>query len=320
MLTAFFTSLLFALEITAPIFLLVLLGVVLRRLSLLDQQFLNTASKLVFTVGLPTLLFINIVETNIQSLFDTPLVLVGIIATAVSYSLIALFTPLFVKDKREQGVVIQGAFRGNLGIVGLAFCISAYGDAGIGPTAIFMAAVTVLYNILAVYILTKTLSDQQTTNLSRTIIISILKNPLVVAIAAALLLATFKIQLPSILTKTGNYISAMTLPLALICIGGSISLKELQRTSSVSTVTVVIKLIAVPAIAVLTAISFNLPKMEMGIVFLMTATPTATASYIMVQAMKGNGVLAANIVVISTLLSIVTVSFGLVLLRSLHLL
>ncbi|GAB1256415.1 AEC family transporter [Aurantivibrio plasticivorans] len=317
MFLSFFESLQFALGITAPIFLLVILGISLRRLGWIDEAFINKASSLVFSVGLPTVLFINIVQAPLAQLVSFKLIGVGLSGTLLVFFLFWLVAPMFVNHKKEVGVFVQGGYRGNMGIIGLAFCLSAYGDDGVVTISIYMAILTILYNILAVFILTKTLSDsfdQQA--LTKAIFRNIVKNPLIIAICLALLLSAVNAQLPYTLMQTGAYISDMTLPLALLCIGGSISLKELRASSGVSLAASMSKLIVAPAIILAIAMPFNFAPMELGVLFLMSAAPTATASYIMVQAMNGNGTLAANIVVLTTLLSIVTVSTGIVLLRS----
>ncbi|MGI1678700.1 MAG: AEC family transporter [Cellvibrionaceae bacterium] len=312
---SFFETLYFALGITAPIFLLVILGIGLRRIHLIDDHFINSASALVFNIGLPTLLFINIAQTSLSSVINIQLIAVGLFSTLLIFLLLVITASFFVKNKKDQGVFIQGGFRGNLGIVGLAFCLNAYGDQGAATVSIYMAVLTILYNILAVGILTKTLQDEKDSRMTKKITLNILKNPIVISITFALVFSSTNLQLNSIVKQTGNYISDLTLPLALICIGGSISLKELRLSSFTATATTTAKLLVAPIIMIAVALPFGFTKMEMGIIFLMAAAPTATASYIMVQAMKGNSTLAANIVVMTTLGSILSVSLGIVLLR-----
>ncbi|MGH1471341.1 MAG: AEC family transporter [Cellvibrionaceae bacterium] len=312
---SFFETLHFALGITAPIFLLVILGIGLRRIHLIDDHFIHSASALVFNIGLPTLLFINIAQTSLSNVINIKLIIVGLFSTLIIFILLFIFASFFVKNKKDRGVFIQGGFRGNLGIVGLAFCLNAYGDQGAATISIYMAILTILYNILSVGILTKTLTDDHDTRVLKKITVNILKNPIVISIFLALLFSFFNLHLNPILKQTGSYVSDLTLPLALICIGGSISLKELRLSSFTATMTTIAKLLIAPIIMIGIALPFNFSKMELGIVFLMAAAPTATASYIMVQAMKGNGTLAANIVVMTTLGSIVSVSVGIIVLR-----
>jgi hypothetical protein len=311
----FIASLSSALSITAPIFLLVVLGIAIKRLHLINDGFIDAASKLVFTLGLPCLLFTTIVKTKLDTLLNVKLIAVGLGSTLIIFFVLVLLSLVLVRAKRERGIFVQGSFRGNMGIIGLAFCLNAYGDTGIAIASVYMAALTILYNLLSVIILTQTLTTSQQ-QLWRQIVVNIIKNPIVISIVLGFIVIGIRLPIHPVLMDSGNYLAQMTLPLALLCIGGSINLKELRQSSFVSLITVTMKLVLVPAASIALALPFSFSSIEMGVVFLMAAAPTATASYIMVQAMKGNGVLAANIIVLSTLGSVLSGSIGIVLLRS----
>ncbi len=312
--SSFVDSLNFALAITLPIFILVVLGIVLKRLRFINDQFIESASKLVFTIGLPSLLFITVVKTNVDTLLNFKLIAVGLGSTLVIFIALTLLAVATIRNSRERGIFVQGSFRGNMGIVGLAFCLNAYGDAGIAMASVYMAALTILYNLLSVITLTHSLSTSQN-QLAKQIVINIVKNPIVISIVLGFCVSISHIPIHPILMESGDYLAQMTLPLALLCIGGSINLKELRQSSFVSFFTVLMKLVLVPAATVALAIPFSFSQLEMGVIFLMAAAPTATASYIMVQAMRGNGVLAANIIVLSSLGSVLSGSLGIVILR-----
>lgn len=317
MTTSFLSTLNFALGITAPIFILVVLGIAFKRLRVINDGFISSASWLVFSVGLPTLLFVNIVQTDFDEVVNVRLLLVGLSATLLIFALLYAASLLFVPQRADRGIFVQGSFRGNMGVIGLAFCINAYGDSGLATASLYMAVLTILYNVLSVYVLTQTLTEGGGGMLKR-IVFNIAKNPIVISIVLALLFSYFNIGVHPTLMQSGEYISAMTLPLALLCIGGSINLKELRLSSRVPLFTVLCKLIIVPATTVAIAYPFGFSNMELGVVFLMASAPTATASYIMVHAMGGKGTMAANIVVLSTLASVVSVSAGIVILRGLN--
>jgi len=248
-------------------------------------------------------------------LLNVKLIAIGLGSTLIIFPMLVLLSLVLVRAKRERGIFVQGSFRGNMGIIGLAFCLNAYGDTGIAIASVYMAALTILYNLLSVIILTQTLTTSQQ-QLWRQIVVNIIKNPIVISIVLGFIAIGIRLPIHPVLMDSGNYLAQMTLPLALLCIGGSINLKELRQSSFVSLITVTMKLVLVPAASVALALPFGFSSIEMGVVFLMAAAPTATASYIMVQAMKGNGVLAANIIVLSTLGSVLSGSIGIVLLRS----
>jgi len=294
------------------------LGIVLKRRGLIDNRFINAASSLVFNIGLPVLLFVTLVQTQLNEVLNLPLLVFGMASTLGLFFLLMLCALLLVPERRDRGVFIQGAIRGNLGIVGLAFCLNAYGERGLALTSLYMAVLTVLYNVLCTYILTHTLADDNSA-MVRKVVVNVVKNPIIIGILLALLCLALNVPVPGVLLQSGEYIAAMALPLALLCIGGSLSLKEMRHSSFTSWLTVGMKMVVVPLLMVVLAMAFGFSGMELGIVFLMASAPTATASYVMVQAMRGNGVLAANIVVLSTLVSVVTVSVGIVVLRGMEL-
>lgn len=313
MFNEFFSLLGFAFGVTGPIFLLVFLGIMLKKLRVIDDSFTDAASKLTFLVAMPTMLFMSMINTDIRSVINGAYLLYALIGTLVLFFIFSVLTPLFVKERRDRGVFIQGAFRANLAIVGLAFCFNAYGDIGLAKASILMSVMTILYNILSVYTLTTSLSSEGV-KASR-VLRNIAKNPLIIGLVAGIACSLLAVPLPVVLTTGGEYVARMTLPLALICIGGAMSLDEFKNSSSVSTIAVVSKLIIVPIAMVYPAYLFGFEAIDLGVLFLMVSAPTAAASYIMVQGMGGNGKLAANIVVISTLASVITVSFGLAALK-----
>ena len=116
----------------------------------MTHEFTRTASSLVFKVCLPTLLFLSIQNAAMPSEESVPVIVIAALATLVMFVASWLFAPLVVAEVRDRGVFVQGSFRSNLGIIGLAFAAKAYGDEGLALASMMMAFVTVLYNILSV--------------------------------------------------------------------------------------------------------------------------------------------------------------------------
>lgn len=317
MLSDFFTTLNFALGVTGPIFILVLLGICLKTLRVVDENLLDGASKLVFLVSLPALLFLSVANADIRSTFNGKLVGIGLLGTLIVFFVSTIVAKFVVKNLRDRGVFVQGGFRGNVAIVGLAFVFLAYGETGVARASIFMAALTLAYNFLAVVTLSTSLGKSGSKFTS--VAVHVVKNPLMIAITLGIVFSLLKIDMPPVVDSSLQTLANMTLPLALICIGGTISLAEFRNSSLASVVAVVIKLLITPIVLVAIAWFLSVDKFDLGILFLMMSAPSAAAGYVMVQGMGGNGRLAANIVVISTLASVVTVSAGLVCLKMLQL-
>lgn len=301
----------FALSVTGPIFLTLIIGYVFRHFGLLSDAFVDGASRLVYLVTLPLLLFFNIYSAEAQLGEQLPLLAAGILGTLISIPLAWLAARPLVRGDRSA--FIQGAFRGNLGIIGLAWAANAYGESGLAQAALLMAVVTILYNLAAVTLFA--VYSQQVAFSWRKLVLDIVQNPLIIAIVLALLCKQIALPLPGMLMQTGEYLASITLPLALLCIGASLDFSLLRRSSAGAFAASGFKLLMVPALLLACGWLWQLPAQSMGVLFLLAAAPSATVSFIMARALGGNSQLAANIIALSTLLSIVTASLGLALLK-----
>ncbi|MGO2232505.1 MULTISPECIES: AEC family transporter [unclassified Marinomonas] len=312
----FLDVLVFSFSITMPIFMILALGVILYRIRIINDNFIDVASKLVFNVTLPALLFISISKSDISSNTDLSLVIYAMIAVTVTYIALELLLSIWEPDKAERAVLVQGAFRSNMGIIGLAYCVNAYGNNVFSVASVYLGGVTILFNILSVIGLSRALGK----NASLIgILKGIAKNPLIIAILAAFITSLTGLSLPSTLYKAGDYFAQMTLPLALLCAGASLNFKSLKSGMLGAILASVGKLIFIPFILTFGGYLLGYRGMELGVLFLMSSAPTASASYIMVRAMNGNSSLAANIIVITTIASLISTSIGVTLLRSFNL-
>lgn len=312
----FLANLEFALGITAPIFIILLLGIFLKRQHILTDAFIESGSKLVFMVALPVLLFTSIVQTPAGQKHDLSLIIYGVVATLIVYLALEVLVKYYVEPAQDRGIIVQGAFRSNMGIIGLAYCLNAYGTAGVAAASVYVGIVTILFNVLAVITLSHSL--QKHGGIKQTIM-GILKNPFIIAIILAFIVSGLGLRLPPLLIQTSDYLAKMALPLALLCTGGALSFKALRLESRNTLIATVMKAVLVPLVITAGGALLGFREMSLGILFLMTSAPTAAASYIMVRAMGGNAVLAANIIALTTLASIFTTSLGITILKGLGL-
>ena len=302
----------FAFSVTGPIFIILVLGIILTRMNIITEGFIDAGSKLVFNVTLPALLFITISKTDIGNIASFSLIGYGLVATLVVFVLLEWVAGFSIHPPQERGVVVQGSFRANMGIVGLAYCANAYGEVGLAAGSIYLGPVTILFNVLSVITLNRSLNKQR--SVAGTLL-DIARNPIILSIVLAIPVAWTHWQMPSILLQSGEYFAQMTLPLALLCTGASLSLKALREDSHNAIVASTGKLIMVPFIITLGGYWLGFRDMDLGILFLMTSSPTAASSYIMTRAMGGNAVLSANIIALTTFGSILVASIGVALLR-----
>lgn len=299
-------------SVTAPVFSMLFLGVLLKRLGLIDGAFINTASALVFRGTLPTLLFLGIVKADLSTALQPALLLYFVIATLGCF-LLAWGWAIVRCPEADRGIYTQGAFRGNNGIIGLALATSMYGDYGLSVGAVLGGVVILSYNTLSAIVLA-IYSPQAKTDvwsLSK----SILSNPLIIGVLAAIPFALWQIALPDWLLTSGEYFAQMSLPLALICIGGTLTLESLRQSSGMAISSSVMKVFWLPLVATLGAWLWGFRGADLAILFLYFASPTAAASFVMAKAVGGNHQLAAAIIVLTTLATVVTTNLGLFVLQ-----
>lgn len=303
----------FSFSVTGPIFLLLGLGVLLRRIGLLTDAFIDAGARLVFSIALPALLFLSIGKTRIGEAASVRMISYGLMAT-VLVCLLAYYASRFVVEReRDRGVVVQGVFRSNFGIIGLAYCVNAYGEPGLALASLYLGVLTILVNVLAVIVLSRSLKRSQ--GVGR-IMRGVLTNPLIIGIVLALPVSATGLQLPGVALQAAQYLADMTLPLALLCTGAALDFRSLREDMASTVFAAFGKLVAMPLIFVAGALLLGFRGMELGIMMLMASAPSAAAGYVMVRAMGGNATLAANIIAMSTLGSLLSTSLGVILLRA----
>ncbi|MDP5131838.1 MAG: AEC family transporter [Paraglaciecola sp.] len=303
-------SLFFAIDVTLPISLIIVLGVVLKRIGWINDEFAQVGSRLVFNLTLPALLFVNIATTDLTSHFPLFLIVVAGLFMLGSFVLmhgIALYIP----TQFSRGAFVQGACRGNMAIVGLALAANAFGEQVLPLASMYLAALVIPVNIFSILTL---YYHQSAAPSGKTVLLSVLKNPLAIAIFIAIIIALLSIKLPKVLIDTGDYLARMTLPLALLCVGASIRLHEF-RASQLLYAAISSKIVFLPVVATVIAYYCGIRGDELGVLYVMTAAPTAAAAYPMVRTIGGDYHLTAAIIAGSTLFSMFTSTFGLFVLR-----
>lgn len=303
----------FSLSVTTPIILMMVLGYVFRKRNLISDEFIRSGSSLVFNVTLPCLLFLNVASADVGALIQPKLLAGATFIIVLSVALLWWYSRHM--DGPQRGVFVQGAYRGNMGIIGLATIVNAFGDEALAPAGVYLAIMVIVYNVMAILVLSAA-QQKPEQNLLKGTVTSMLTNPLFIAIALGLCLALLAIRLPEWLTTSGRYLANMTLPLALLCIGGSLSLDRLKGNRSLIFQSSAAKLIVLPALSVLLGALLGFRDLSLGILYLMMATPSATASFVMAKQMGGDADLAADIIAVTTIFSAITTTLGLLALRA----
>ncbi|MBR9885585.1 MAG: AEC family transporter [Oceanospirillales bacterium] len=307
-------TLLFTGTIVAPIFFILFLGFFLLRLRVINENFVNTASKLVFTLTLPALVFLAIARMDFHAMFNPDLLGYVLITTLITYALIWWIGSRWIRQPEDLAAFVQGAFRSNYGIIGLAVSYNLFGQSGLAQASLLLALIIPLYNVLAIICLTLPLKRADGLQPGR-IALEVARNPLILAVVLALPFSYFNIGLPTLIARTGDYFADLTLPLALLAIGGSLNLKSLRDSSGTAFWATLIKLVLLPGLLTPVAWLAGFRSEELVILMVLFASPTAAASFVMAKAMGANAELSANVILTTTLGSVITLSCAIYLVK-----
>jgi len=302
-------------NIVLPVFLVIGLGYLLRRIKVIEQPFLLQINRLVFYVSLPLLLFYKIGQADFVANFN-PILVGGSMLVIFLTFVMAYAWGLVRRDPpATRGSFTQAAFRCNLAYMGLAIAFNAYGEEGLTRAGILMGFLVPVLNLFAILALTLPHRNHNRSE-GKLWLRQLALNPLILASFAGILWSFLNLPLPVILDRGLNIATGMTLPLALLAIGASFSLAKLKGDLYQALAATGFKTVLMPLLAALLLTLFGVRGMDLGIGVIFAGAPAATANYIMAQQLKGDAELAGSIVMLSTLVSALTYTFALLLLRS----
>lgn len=308
----------YSINVTMPIFLVMVIGYILKQIGMLNDNFVTVANKFNFKVTLPFMLFKDIAGVDIKAVFDIKYVLFCAIVSTICFWVVWGTAKLLVRDKTIRGAFVQSSFRGSAAVMGLAFIQNIYGSSAMGPLMIVSAVP--LYNIFSVIVLTFEANDS--TNIDkkakiRQAGINICKNPIILSILAGLIVGLLEIQFPTLVNKTVSNVAQMATPLALITIGagfeGRKALAKIAPTMAAS----MIKLVLQPLVFLPVAAWMGFSGEKMIAILIMLASPTTPSCYIMAKSMNNDEVLTASVIVTTTLMAAFTLTGWIFLLKTL---
>ncbi len=312
----------YALNTLVPLLAVVALGVYLRRIGFLSPATTRDTNRLLYWVALPAMLFYETAGAQIQgdAVLRVFLTLCGAMLTAIVLGY-ALAWVLRV-PRTALGAFVQGGYRSNLAYVGLPVILLALTGAD-GAVAtdqralavVAMGMLTPIYNLVAVVVLLTARPKDAHTQFGlemRKIVLAIATNPLVLSCVAGLLFALLPWQLPPIVGRTLSTIGQMSTPLALLGIGASLTLTSVWQNLRLASVATLVKVGISPLAGYFIAMALGLTPVELRIILIFLAGPTAAASYVMAEQLGSDEKLAASIVILTTLLSVASLAISLV--------
>ena len=224
--------------------------------------------------------------------------------------------------KEYRGAFVQGSARSNFAVLGIPLAISMFGDAGGTAIALVMPFVIIMFNAYSVIVLSLFSVGEKKTGLGeilKKLFYNIVTNPLIIAVVLAIPVLYFDIRLPEFADKSLSYISSMTTPLSLICLGANFKVSSIKGRAATALFAAALKLVIVPGVAVTVAALLGFRNEALGTIFILFGAPSAVSSYIMARKMNNDSDLAAQILLFTTLLCLFTVFAGVFVLKTLQL-
>ncbi|GMQ59033.1 AEC family transporter [Vallitalea sediminicola] len=306
-------NIIFTINGVLPIFLVILMGYILKRFKLINDEFVKKSTKIVFKVSLPCMIFQSVSGVNTKELFSTEiinLILFLFITNIVLFLLSILLAKRIVVDLRARGPFVQGIVRTNFVIIGYSLIMNLFGDIALAKAALLTAFLVPMYNIMAVIALTIFLPKEKSQNNVKITLVNLAKNPLIISIFVGLIFASLHIELPVFIHNTIEYTGTLTLPLSLICIGAFFSWDKVKDNFNYALIATFLKTIVNPLIILTIAYYLGFRGDNLGIILISVASPTAISSFAMSDAMDNDSQLAAAIIILTTAFSIISIIVG----------
>ncbi len=307
-------SLIFSLNATVPVFLMMILGIVLKKIGWIEDSFASQMNKFVFLVPLPVLLFQDLATVNFSEAWNFKFVMFCFMVTVASI-LIVIIISSFLKERSLRGEFIQASYRSSAALLGVALIQNIYGHSVMGPLMIIGSVP--LYNVIAVTVLSY--YQPQSEGVHRAILKNTLKgiltNPIIIGIVTGLLWSILKLPMPAILSKTVSHVSAMATPMGLIAMGASFDMKKALGKMKPAFVATFIKLFGFCILFLPVALMLGFRNEELVAILIMLGSATTVTCFVMAKNMGHAGILSSNVVMLTTLLSGFSITFWLYLLK-----
>ena len=297
-------NLIVSLQAVFPLFAIMAVGFVIRRVGLVDEYSLKKMNSVCFKVFMACMMFNNIYKIDLSNFTESGVILYSCISVVLCLILVLLLVNLTEKDRSKRGVLVQAMFRANFVVLGLPLVTNIYGPEGAVIPSILIAIIVPFFNISCVVLLTYFNGKERPT--AGKLVKKILTNPYIVAALIALFFKLIRLQLPDMVYSVVKDMSAVANPLALLILGASFSFSNVPKYKKDLIYCCTMRLLVVPLLFVTPAILLGIRGVGLMTVLAIFATPTAISSHVMTQELGGDADLCGAEVVMSTALSIVT--------------
>ena len=314
-------NLIFSLNATMPVFLMMVLGYVLhRKTSLLNDEFADYLNTFVFKLALPVQLFKSLSQEDFHAVWDSGMVLFCF-AVSLASILLLLGLSIFLRDRSLRAEFVQAGYRGSQALLGVALLQNIYGSSvGAGPLALVLIGAVPLYNVAAVLLLTLMTPggrlDRKTVGKA---LRGIITNPIILGIAAGLVWALLRLPQPVILQRAVSSLASTATPMGLLALGACIDPKKAAGCWKPTLIASLFKLVFFVMLFLPLAVKLGYRGETLTALLIMLGSPATVSCFSMARSMGHEGVLSASAVMLTTVCSAFTFTVWLYLLKSLAL-
>lgn len=297
-----------------PLFLVMGLGYIARCTGAISRTDVPKINKWAFKFFMPIMLFYNIYTSDLSVAAQPKIIIFAVVCVLVLYGLSFGFVMLAEKNDNMRGVMIQGIYRSNFVIMGIPLAAQLVEGADLGPVVILVAVVIPIFNVLAV--ITLEIFNGTKPSVGK-MLLDVLKNPLIIGIAAGIVVQLIGLKLPEAVESAANMIGKAASPLMLFLLGAFFEFKGIGTYKKQLATVCIGRLIVVPAIFLTVSVLCGIRGVELAAMIAIFGSPTAISSFTMTQQMGGDSALAGDIVVFTSALSCVTMFAWALVLKSL---
>lgn len=311
-------NLLFSFNVIFPLFVLLFLGNISVRLNWINKTTLNSLNKFIFRLPLPLLLFLGIYNMeNVDITKSLKMILIVVVTLPLITIIIASLLNKFTKlPNPKKGVLVQAYFRSNIMIFGVPVVQGMYGEKGLAIFSTLLLFAVPLVNILAVFVLEGYRGHDVKIS---SLLLGVIKNPLVDAALLGIFFYILKIEIPSIILNPISNLSKTATPLAFIILGGTLEFESIKKNYKLIIFAGFGRLVFTPLIIIIIATTLGLKGIYLGCLTAAIASPVAVSSFTMAKEMDGDGDLAAQLVILTTVFSLITIFLWIYILKTLTL-
>ncbi len=308
-------SLILGFNVVFPLLTYMVIGYGIKKIGWISNKTIDEMNKLVFYIFMSVMLFLNAYNVEKEVLLQKEnliLVTFALLSFVVIITIANFVCNVAKESKERKAVLIQGVFRSNLALFGLSVNTAIYGEGNSGFLAVMIAVLVPFFNIVSVFLFSNAVAstnENETKVSSKVVFVNVIKNPLVIASVLGIALTLLEVKLPDLVFSTLTNISRVSTPLAFFLLGAGIVFGNMAKNKKAIIATVATKLVIVPLTVISIAVFLGYREQALVAIMCVFASPLAVSAYTMAAEENVEPDLAAELVAVSTVGSVITIFF-----------